>query len=228
MGWSSTAVAISSLRDVLLDNVTDKLASNKKVIGVIDGSNLTFKTFEYRRVTDFTTNAGSTFPLGVYKDGTQIALNKITVDDISSGTFKIDVSVVPSGRSSITATYYYQWFLDSELDTWLQNASTWMGLGSTYINIPDGLNASALDFAAREAYRAAAMKYMIRMREVYQLEDAPDESTMKQVDAFRSMAKDYMDSSQQLRKQYYQRQDQFESPLFGFSLGQVTDPTPRR
>lgn len=228
MSWVDTATAITALRNLLLDGPTDKICSNKKVIGTVDNSNQIFKTFEYRRVTNFTTNAGNAFPLGVFKDGAQIAQNMILSDDIASGTFKLDPSVVPSGRSSITATYYYQWFLDSELDSYLQNASTWMGLGTNYINIPDGLNAAALDFAAREAYRAASMKYMIRAREVYQLEDAPDDSVGKQVDSFRSMAKDFMDSAAQLRKQYYARQDQAEAPLFNLATGNVSDPTPRR
>lgn len=225
MGWSSSAVAIGILRDILFDNASDRLCANKKVIGTIDGTNLIFKTFEYKRTTNFTT---AVFPLGLFKDGVQLALNKITSDDVATGVFKIDSSVVPSGRSAITATYYFQVWVDAELDNYLQNASNWLGYGSTYTNLPDGLNASALDFSAREAYRAAAMKYTQQMSDVYKLEDADVDSMTKAIDTFRSLAKDFMETSKELRDDFYTRQGQSLSPLFNLSLGKVTDPTPRR
>jgi len=228
MSWASTAAAITALRTLIKDNPTDKLCSMKQVIGTVDGSNLIFKTFEYRRVTDFTTNP-TPFPLGVYKNGAALdPATDITADDTDSGTFQIDVSVVPSNRDSIRATYYYQWFTDTELDEFLQNASTWLGLGATYINLPDGLNASALRFAAQEAYLAAAMKYSTRASEVYKTEDAPSEDILKSMTAFKDMADSFMENAKDLRDDYYTRQGQSLSPLYGFSLGQVSDPTPRR
>lgn len=227
MAWASTAAAISALRALIFDGPSDKLCSNKKLIGVIDGSNVIFKTFEYRRVTDFSSNA-TVFPLGIFKNGTPIAYTQVQSDDLPTGTVKLAATQTPSNRDSITATYYYQWYTDTELDTFLQTASSWTAYGTTYINIPDGLNPAVLDFAAREAYRMAAMKYTTRMREIYQLEDAPDENTMKTIQGFQTMAKDFLDSAQTLRDDFYKRQGQAEAPLFGFALGRVSDPTPRR
>lgn len=227
MSWASTAVAITALRTLIKDNPTDKLCSNKAVIApAIDGVNRVFKTFEYRRVTNFTT--ASAFPLGVYKNGAPLAPTAITQDDTDSGNFQVAVSVVPNNRDTIRATYYYQWFTDPELQSFLENASTWLGLGTTYINLPDGLNSSALRFAAQESYLAAAMKYSTRASEVYKLEDAPSEDILKAMTAFQDMADHFMETAKALRDDYYTRQGQSLAPLFGFALGGVVDPTPRR
>ncbi len=226
MGWSSTALAITSLRTLVKDNPTDKLCSTKAVLGTVDGTNQIFKTFEYRRLTDFTDSLD--FPLGVYYNGNQLAATGVAQDDPDSGTFQLQLSPPPSNRDSIRATYYYHWFTDDELAEFLTNASNWLGLGPTYINLPDGLIAAALRFAAQEAYLAAAMKYTTRMSEVYKLEDAPSEEILKALDAFRGMADDFMESAKDLRDDYYKRQGQSLAPNFGFALGAVTDPTPRR
>lgn len=225
VGWVDSATAVTSLRSLLFDGAADKMASNKKVFGVQDGTNITFKTFEYRRVTDFTT---ATFPLGVFKDGIAIATNKVTVDDTATGTFKLDITVTPSTRVALTASYYYQWFTDTDLITFLTNASTWLGLGPLYYNLPDGLNAAALRYAAQEAYEMAAMKYSTRAAEVFQLEDAPSEDILKSIAAFQSMADNFMDKASKMRDDYYTRQGQSLAPNFGFQLGKVWDPTPRR
>jgi hypothetical protein len=230
MAWATTAAAITNLRSLIKDNPTDKICYQKEVIGMVDGTNPYFKTFEYRRLTNFTTNAGSTFPLGVWKNNTLLTSVQVTADDTASGAFTLANAVIPSAtsRDVIRATYYYQWFTDSELDAFLQNASAWLGLGNTYINIPDGLNVAALRFSAQEAYEAAAMKYSTRMAEVYKLSDAPSEAILKSIQAFREMANDFMSKAETLRDDYYTRQGQALAPNFSFALGQVTDPTPRR
>lgn len=225
MAWASTAVAITALRSLIKDNPTDKLCSTKSVIGETNGTNKIFKTFEYRRLTDFS-SSGTGFPLGIYLNGNQLSSSGVTIDDLPSGTFQM--TTPPNDRDSVRATYYYQWFVDSELDSFLQNASQWLGYGASYANMADGLNASALRFAAQEAYLAAAMKYSTRMSEVYKLEDAPSEEILKALAAFKDMADSFMDSAVKLRDDYYTRQGQSLSPLFNLSTGQVTDPTPRR
>lgn len=227
MGWIDSPTAIQALRALLFDGPADKYCSNKKVLGTIDGINGIFKTFEYRRVNNFTT---AIFPQGVFKNGIQVPLVNITSDDLPSGTFVLNGSAIPTqtGRDVITASYYYQWFVDPELDTFLQHASTWLGLGTTYINIDNGLNASALRFAAQEAYEAAAMKYSVRASETYKLEDAPSEDILKAISAFKDMADSFMEKAKELRDDFYTRQGQSLSPLFNLSLGRVRDPSPRR
>jgi hypothetical protein len=221
MIWATSAQAILALRSVIFDGPTDKLCSNKSLVGVQDGVNTIFKTFEYRRVTNFTLSPG--FPQGVYDNG---VLQTVTTDDPASGAFQ--VSVAPGPRDTFNATYYYQWFLDSDLDGFLQNASVWLGFNTTYINTPDGLTPALADYAAREAYRSAAMKYSLRMSSIYKTEDAPTEDIINSVNMWKEMAQDFEDSAAKQRDDYYTRQGQSLAPNFAFQLGRVTDPTPRR
>jgi hypothetical protein len=228
MAWPSSAAAILQLRNLLFDGPTDKLASQKKVLGVIDGVNTIFKTFETRRVNSFA--ASAPFPQGLYLNGSPVLVTNVIQDEPISGVFQLGPSAVPSNltRDSLTATYYFQWFEDSELDQFLQNATSWLGLSNNYINIPDGLNASALRFASQEAYLAISNKYSVRMAQTFQLEDAPNEDVLKSIQAFQSMAKDYMASAETMRNDFYTRQGQALAPNFNFQLGKVWDPTPRR
>jgi hypothetical protein len=203
----------------------DKRVVNKKVLGVVDGVNITFMTFEYRRVQNFTT---AVFPYGLFINGVQVpTANVVNDDNEDTGVFQL-TTTIPGARDTFTATYNYQWFQDSDLDGFLQTASNWLGLTSNYIAIPDGLNPAAIDFAAREAYRSAASKYMTRLSNVFQLEDAPSEEVIKAADSWKEMAQDFLDSAQTMRASYYSRQDQFESPLFALGTGRVRDPVPRR
>lgn len=226
MAWPNTATAITALRNILFDGPKDKRANGKKVLGVIDGTNATFSTFEYRRTIPFTSATGT---IGVFKSGTNITSSVLT-DDTDSGIFTIASSAIPSatGRDVLTASYYYQWFVDSELDQFLQNGSSWLGLGVTYTNIPDGLNVACLRFAAQEAYEAAASKYSTRIAEVFQLEDAPSEDILKSVEAFHTMADNFLAKAETMRDDFYKRQGQSLAPNFGFALGAVLDPKPRR
>lgn len=225
MGWSNSATAILALRSLVKDNINDKYCFQKKVIGTIDGTNKLFKTFENRRVTDMTTASA---PLGVYLNGVHAAAATDDLSTTNTGAFTMTSAPSQTGRDVLTASYYYQWFLDSELDTFLQNAATWLGFSTTYSTIPDALNAAALRFAAQEAYEAAAMRYSTRMAEVYKLEDAPSEDILKSVAAFKDMADSFMDKARELRDDVYTRQGQTLAPNFAFALGRVIDPTPRR
>lgn len=227
MAWSTTSAAILSLRSLLHDGPTDKIAYQKKVIGQIDGTNTIFKTFEARRLTNFT--ATNAFPLGIYVNGVLKTASYCTQDDPISGTFQVSSAPSQTSRDVIDATYYYQWFLDSDLDGFLQNASTWLGFaGATYNTNPDGLNAATLRFAAQEAYTALSALYSTRFSQVYKLEDAPNEDVLKSVEAFKEMASGYMKEATALRDDYYTRQGQSKQPLFNLAVGSVVDPVPRR
>lgn len=226
MAWPDTATGILALRNILFDGPKDKRANNKKVLGPVDGVNSTFTTFEYRRTIAFTSATGVT---GVFKNGVNINAFVLT-DDTDSGIFTLGASGIPNPltRDVLTSTYYYQWFTDEELDQFMQNASTWLGYGVQYQNLTDGLNASCLRFAAQEAYEAAAAKYSTRISEVFQLEDAPSEEILKSIEAFRDMADNFLAKAETMRDDFYKRQGQALAPNFGFALGRVTDPTPRR
>ena len=118
--WATTAAAISDLRTLLSDNVTDKLAEKKLVFGKINGVNQLFKTFERRRITDFSQAPDSPSPEGVYLNDVLVSSGGIISDDLVSGSFTI--AVAPDDGDELRATYYYRWFLDTDLDMFLKNA----------------------------------------------------------------------------------------------------------
>jgi hypothetical protein len=225
MAWTDGPTAILALRTLIKDNANDKYCAQKKVIGVIDGTNTQFKTFENRRVTDFTTAVA---PLGVFINGAYVAAASDDLASANIGSFTLTTAPTQTGRQVVTASYYYQWFLDPEIDQFLQNAATWLGFSTTYATIPDGLNAAALRFSAQEAYEAVAMKYSTRMAEIYKLEDAPSEDILKSVEAFQAMSDSYLAKAETMRDDFYTRQGQALAPNYAFALGRVRDPVPRR
>lgn len=225
MAWVDNPTAILALRSLIYDGPQDKYCAMKPVIGIVNGTNVSFKTFEYRRTTDFT---AAVAPLGVFVNGSQVTATADDVATTNTGSFTLSSAPSMTGRDAVTATYYYQWFVDSELDSFLQNAATWLGFSTTYITIPDGLNAAALRFAAQEAYEAAAMRYSTRMAQTYKLEDAPSEDILKSVAAFKDSADGFLAKAEKMRDDYYTRQGQSLAPNYSFALGRVRDPVPRR
>lgn len=216
MSWTT---ALEDIRRLLSDGSTDKLRHRKRVFGTIDGTNLVFKTLEFRRVTDFTTAAS---PEGVYVDGSAVA---VALDNPEVGEFTL--STAPLDGSVVEATYYSQWFTDQELDGFLQDAAYWLNLG-TAINIPPGLRPAALHYAAQEAYLKLALRWTERLSETYRLEDAPGDDTFAVVDKYRAIAMDMHKKSMQLRDDYYSRSGQNKAPSFQSIAGRVVDPVPKR
>src|SRR5512135_546208 len=98
MSWST---AISDLRTLLNDNPLNRYCYRKKVFGKLDGVNVNFKTFEFRRVTDFTT---AELPLAVYLNGSPIDVSKIENDNTVTGEFALVDA--PIDGDELTATYY--------------------------------------------------------------------------------------------------------------------------
>lgn len=218
MAWTT---ASADLRNLLSDTSTDRLAFRKQVIGELDGTNLVFKTFEFRRLTDFTT---ATAPLGIYLNGVLQATSAITSDDLTSGVFVL--TTAPTVNDRLEAAYYYQWFLDTEIDDFVLKASNWLGILDP-TTIPFGLQSAALHFAAQGAYLKQAMRWRLNSSATYRMEDAPDPKQKGLTDEYTRLAEFMNKKAHQLRDDYYTRQGQNLQPLTGYSLGRVTDPTPR-
>lgn len=220
MSW---ATAIADMRLKLSDNPNDKLRAYKRVFGQIDGTNTVFKTFEFRRITDFTLGA---VPLGIYKNQVRLNTSDIASDDVTTGYFTL--AAAPSGSDVIEATYYVQFFYDAELDGFLRLASNWLGLGNDYTNIAEGLRPAALQYACGEAYQKLAMRFAEHLSETYRLEDAPDANRFKLVDEYKRMGEDCRKEGENLRNQFYTRQGQSLQPLFGVNAGRVRNVEPSR
>lgn len=215
MTWST---AVTDLRNFLSDGPTDRLRWRKRVLGDIDGTNKRFKTFEFRRVTTF---VGITAPLGVYVDGTKV---NVTVDDLPSGEFTISA---PAAGTVVEATYYMQWFIDSELQDFLIHSSNWLLSTDDFTQIPPGLVPAAENYAAFEAYMKMALRWTERLSETYRLEDAPDKDRITIVQYFKELADSRRETALKLRDEYYTRQGMALQPLFRSIPGRVGPVTPR-
>jgi len=220
MSW---ATALADLRLKLSDNSNDKLRAFKRVFGQVDGSNKVFKTFEFRRVTDFTSASA---PLGVYINQVRQNTAAIASDDLGTGYFTLVAA--PSGTDVVEATYYIQFFLDAELQSFLRFAANWLGLGDDYTQVPTGLVPSATHFALGEAYGKLSMRFAEHISETYRMEDAPTEDRFKIVDEYKQLAKMAREEAEHFRDEYYKRQGQHLSPLYGLNIGTVRDVGPNR
>lgn len=217
MSWTE---ALSDLRTLLSDHSTDKLRHRKSVFGTVDGTNKRFKTYEYRRVTNFVSDVE---PLGVFVDGN---LASIVCDIPVVGEFVLVTA--PTSGQTVEASYYSQWFIDSELEVFLKDATNWIGTVTEYQGIPQGLRPAALKYAEGEAYQKLAMKYTEWYSQMYRLED----QQAKERDA---IIKSYMDASEasferarENRKSYYERQDQGLAPRSKSIAGAIPVVQPRR
>lgn len=221
MAWQNP---IGDLRVLLSDGPTDKLRANKSIMGNMNGANGNFKTFEFRRLNTFTA-ASTVFPLGIAQNGIQISPSAFVSDDIATGFFQLaPSSVAPTDQ--LTATYYIQWFLDSELELFLRQASFWLGLSYDYTLMPDGLKDAALKHSQSNAYTKLALKYAEdAAMETYRLQDTKDDKRMSIVEQYQAAAKQAFKDANDTRNDYYTRRGQPLAPKSGTVRGRVRNPT---
>jgi len=225
MPWLTEADAITDLRNLLSDGPTDKLAYRKRVIGDANGTNLRFKTFEFRRVTNFTSDPSTS--LGVFINGVRVdPTTGYTSDDRAVGEFVLNVTP-PANTDYVEASYYVQWFLDSELTIFLKEATLWLTSAEDPTKVAPGLQPAVKYFAAQEAYHKLALRWAQKMSEVYKTEDAPAD-VKAVIDSYRNLAVDAKKKAVELRDQFYTRQGQALQPLFGTFQGQVNAIVPKR
>lgn len=218
MTWADP---IGDVRKILSDGPRDKLRYRKKVIGPQTGTNVTFKTFEFRRVTDFTAISG---PEGVFVDDIAVT---VAADDLGSGEFVLDAP--PSDGQILRATYYIQWFLDSEIEEFLKSAAEWIGLADSYTAIGADLRPAAKEYAASVAYQKLVSRFSENLAEIYQLFDAPDERRFDPVKMYMDIGKMKYDLALQLRNDVYKnRKGQALAPITSSVAGRVTDVAPNR
>jgi len=60
------------------------------------------------------------------------------------------------------------------------------------------------------------------------MEDAPTEDRFKIVDEYKQLAKMAREEAEHFRDEYYKRQGQHLSPLYGLNIGTVRDVGPNR
>lgn len=216
MAWTT---ALSDLRKLLNDGETDKLRYRKRVFGIQNGVNTTFKTFEFRRTASF---VDATTPVGVFVDDVKVT---VASDDHASGEFVL--AVAPTDAETLRATYYIQWFEDEELNEFLQTSGQWVGIIDV-TGIPDGLQPATLRYSAGLAYQKLALRFAENMSEIYQLEDAPSDRSWNPVETYQKLAEMMFKMSTQIRDDFYERKGAAKAPRFGAVYGNVSDPQPNR
>jgi hypothetical protein len=210
MPWTS---GVTELRTLLSDGPTDRYNFRKQCFGEINGTNTRFKTFDFRRVTDFTVTQG------VYVDGVLQTLPAVAQDSPETGEFIL--TSAPADGSLVEASYYIQWFLDAELQTFLTDSARWLLGADDFTLITGGLIPAALKYAASEAYLKQAQRWKVYLSSGYKVEDAPKEGASGQVQDFMQLAETYREQALKLRDEYYGRQGRSQQSSFAAVLGRV-------
>lgn len=201
------------LRIELSDGPTDRYHFRKRCFGETNGSNTRFKTFEFRRITDFTLTDG------VFLNGNLLNNSDIAQDFVATGEFVLGFLAVDG--DIIEASYYTQWFLDAELDNFLVDSSRWAVSTDDYTQAASGLIPALKSYALSRAYLKMAQRWRDYSSSVYRVEDAPQKEGSGPVDSFIKMATTFRDEAETQRKEFYTRQDQNLQPLFGAVIGNV-------
>lgn len=216
---SHWTTAIQDLRIRLSDGPTDRLHWRKKCFGQSNGTNLNFKTFEFRRVTNFTTQGIVDQVTGVYVGGALQPPTSIVYDNLQVGEFQL--LIPPPEAVEVEATYYTQWFYDAELIDLTEQATLLILSTKEYLNVPPGLVPAVVEMAASRAYSKMASRWREYMATTYKLENDPTPNPSSPVASFISMANDAKEEALNLVKFYYTRQGQNLQPLFGQVIGHV-------
>lgn len=224
MSWDT---AVIELRSLLNDTPDDRYCYRKKVFGDINGENVSFKTFEFRRVTNFFDATSSAAPLGIYLGGVRLDPSVIASDDVLTGEFRLVTAPQDTGLK-LEATYYYQWFTDDELSGFLTGASRWLQQGDDFTVISGGLTQAALYYAAKDALRKMAMRWATRASNTFLLEDAPKKESMEIAATYSTMGAAFEKSGDKYRNDYYTKSGQSLEASFASNWGDASNVTPRR
>lgn len=219
MPW---ATAVADVRTVLSDGPTDKLRWHKDVLGLQDGVNVNFKTFEARRISPLVGSNGA--PIGVFINNVLVSTSS---EDLESGLFVL--SVAPINGALVRATYYIQWFDDAEIQQFLTTASEWISGADDWTQLPNNLWPAAKTFSAASGFQKLSLRFATNMAETFQLYDSPDQKRFDPVTAYSKIANDMFKLAFELRDDVYKnRQGQALAPIARSIRGRVRDVPPNR
>lgn len=210
MSWDDP---LGDLRRLLADTEDDNLVKNKAVFGQINGTNRQFFTFDDRLLASGVQSVCDR-PLRLWYDTTEVAASGIRITNQLRGDF--EVMSPPSAGTRVTASYYYQNSLDSELNFFLEQASLQVNTAQVS-QVDPALRLAVLSLAAGMANERLASRWQQRKSAQFQLLDEPVRNEMDarikyhQDEAARLNAKGL-----ELRRSFYDlRQDRGRSPAYG-------------
>lgn len=213
--------AIADLRTLLSDEGDDRYVYRHHCFGQVDGANLQFKTFFRRRVTNFT--VASTGGPGLYIGQQQVLSTSLDWDNTETGDFAFaSTAFTPIDGQSVEASYYYQWFDDVELDTFLQQSGRWLQSNNDYTQVAPQLIDALIKYAAAQAYAKMAQRWRSYMSQEYRVEDAPKDSPTYNTNDFLQLSKYFRAEALASRTEFMEtRQGRALQPLFGTVRGRV-------
>ena len=214
MSWGTSN---PELRSLLNDGPTDKPRFRKTCLGILNGVNTSFKTFEPRRITDLTTATGS---FGVFVNSAPVT---VTADEMEFGQFTL--AAAPDNTDTLEASYYVQWFTDSELDSFLLTGAQWLGQ-ITVVNVQEGLRPAALKYACAEAYQKLAVRWSQLESVQYKMADSDPKNSP--INEYKSLADMFRKDATKSRDEFYERQGRSLQPLYGSVIGRFRRTTPNR
>lgn len=216
--------ALLDIRQMLADTADRKRATNKKLIGAIDGVNVNFVTYD-KRLFDTT--------LVVYNPpNTPVGF---TLNDSVSGSITLDAP--PLINTALTADYYYQFWLDSELINFLNKGAEATSVytdaipDTAYLSIIPGMKSAALHLACSIA-NDALCAYLVNRRhsEEFNIEQDGNDDTgfTNMINALKDRSKMFWDRGMLMRDDYYKRQGKRNLPAFAIKYGYTKNYGPNR
>ena len=206
VGQGPYVTAITDLRNALSDGPEDRYNYRKRCFGDPNGINVAFKTFDGRRLTDFTVSGG------VFVDGIDATSGGVATNNLITGEFTLVTP--PTAGQIVEGSYYSEWFLDSELDTFLQIASRWCTGTNDYTTTSDPLIDALIKYACAEAYLKMAMRWRTYLSEGYKVEDSPKDSPTYNTDSFLKMSQEFRQEALTSRTEFFNtRQGRAMQPL---------------
>jgi hypothetical protein len=208
--------AIDALRVFLSDGPTDKPVKGKSIVGPVNGTNVNFYTWDDRLV------AGT---LRVFVNDVDSTVT-ILDDDLAIGYFTL--AAAPRVDSRILAQYFYQYFFDHELDTFLTQAASQYDANGNVVLLDIGLQLSCLHFAGFFAYQKLSMRWVERMTSRFLLQEAPVEAdVLNRANLFKAQAEQLREEARRLRLDFYQQQGRRAQAAFGVSYPRIPRVGPR-
>jgi hypothetical protein len=213
----SYAQAVTELRQLLADSDLNKKATKKKLIGKVDGNNTLFFSYDKR----------------IFPDSVQIYVNNeetgsFSVDDEIKG--QITLGTAPEINAKVEASYYWRFWIDDELKTFLNKGAESTGQfndivpDTAYLKIQAGLKSAALYFAANMA-TDSLVHYLINRRHssefLLEQDGNTDTAYTATISGLRDQAKSYWDKAVFHRDDFYKRLGKRNAPAFAIKVGSV-------
>jgi len=142
--------AVSNLRSLLGDNPSDKYEFKTDVFPTPDGVTRRFFVGQTRLVPD---------TLEVYHNGVHLQAVSGAVVDTAKGEFTYEGPDGPIRRGLLQASFYFQWFTDSDLEAFLTEAAQMLNFESPSGDFAIGLRPTLLSWACYNAYMRKAAEF---------------------------------------------------------------------